>query len=292
MSDGKKFDVVIMNPPYGVGKDMQIYIGFINKVLEISNKSVNITPSNAFFSNRKKGKNDILRKNINEFKPELDILDWKEFKDVSAQSDACISVFDTKNIPEKIKIIINSHEKYFTDQNSMNFNDSSYLLEFVNKLKKYCETHKTFYSECVENPKNKQYFVNKGREKIVDDIDHNLWYVYLPYIMAGYWSAIGYEKYNEKTWNGPARIILPFKTENEAKNCFYTLATGKNRGELTTFYKLIVEAVHVLLLDAIDRYDYFPYLDFSKSYTTEELFKIIGMKYDKEEIDKILKENS
>ena len=38
----------------------------------------------------------------------------------------------------------------------------------------------------------------------------------------------------------------------------------------------------------VNQYKYFPYLDFSKSYTNEELFNIIGMKYNKEEINKIL----
>ena len=33
-----------------------------------------------------------------------------------------------------------------------------------------------------------------------------------------------------------------------------------------------------------EQYKYFPYLDFAKSYTNEELFDIIGMKYNKEEI--------
>ena len=39
------------------------------------------------------------------------------------------------------------------------------------------------------------------------------------------------------------------------------------------------------------KFDFVPWLDFSKEWTDEELFKIIGMKYDKEEIDKILKNN-
>lgn len=35
-------------------------------------------------------------------------------------------------------------------------------------------------------------------------------------------------------------------------------------------------------------YQFLPALDFSKSYTEEELFNMIGMEYNKEEIDKIL----
>ena len=36
------------------------------------------------------------------------------------------------------------------------------------------------------------------------------------------------------------------------------------------------------------KYDFVPWLDFSKSYTDEKLFNMIGMKYDKSEINKIL----
>ena len=39
----------------------------------------------------------------------------------------------------------------------------------------------------------------------------------------------------------------------------------------------------------VDRYKYYPWLDFSKSHTDEELFNMIGMEYNKEEINKILK---
>lgn len=43
------------------------------------------------------------------------------------------------------------------------------------------------------------------------------------------------------------------------------------------------------MISPFTRYDYFPYLDFSKSYTNEELFEMIGMKYNKEEINKVFK---
>ena len=38
------------------------------------------------------------------------------------------------------------------------------------------------------------------------------------------------------------------------------------------------------------RYDFIPWLDFSKSDTDEELFNMIGMEYNKEEINNILNE--
>ena len=39
------------------------------------------------------------------------------------------------------------------------------------------------------------------------------------------------------------------------------------------------------------RFDFVPWLDFSKSYTDEELFNMIDMEYNKEEINNILKDN-
>ena len=53
--------------------------------------------------------------------------------------------------------------------------------------------------------------------------------------------------------------------------------------------KLCIKFSTLSNIQNINRYTIIPWLDFSKSYTDEELFEMIGMKYDKEEIDKILK---
>ena len=63
-------------------------------------------------------------------------------------------------------------------------------------------------------------------------------------------------------------------------------------GNLNTFFKLISDVLpKVGFISSVDKYKYFPYLDFSKVYNTEDLFKLIGMEYNKEEIDNILKDN-
>ena len=57
----------------------------------------------------------------------------------------------------------------------------------------------------------------------------------------------------------------------------------------TDFVKLIFkcagEKYHQYL-----KYDFIPWLDFSKNYTSIELFNMIGMEYDENEINKILEQ--
>ena len=218
-----KFDICLMNPPYGVGTEGQIFIGFINKVIEISNKSVIISPETAFISKYKKGKNKVLRDYIDEYKPELYISDWKEFVDVHPNSRCCISVFNKNKNNDKINVIINGKSHLFNSQDEINLNDNEYLEEFYNKIKKYFENHKSFYDYLIANPKNKRYFLKKGREKIKEETDKKCWYFYMPYIAAAHYTTYGYEKYSDDFWNGSPRVMIKFDNENEAKNCYKTV---------------------------------------------------------------------
>ena len=91
-------------------------------------------------------------------------------------------------------------------------------------------------------------------------------------------------EYNESTFAKGSLLYIELNKNDYKKSeniCSYLK---------TDFCKLITnlagEYFHPYL-----RYDFIPWLDFSKSYTDEELFKIIGMEYNKEEIDNILKDN-
>lgn len=291
-NDGKKFDVVLMNPPFESPQQAkshgdQLYVKFINKVLDISKKGVLITPSNAFIS-KVKTKNKELKENINKYKPELIIDEWQNYGfDISAKSKLCISVWNTVNSPDKIKI----NDEEFDSQEDIVLNTSKYLKEFYNKLTKYFETYDSMYDHCVANPKNGQFFDKYGKAKLKEKWNNKeTWFVYMPYCNASYLSTFGYEKYNDKLWNGPARILIPFDKEEQAINCFKTICNSEKRGDLSIFFSLICNILcstgYILWAK---KYMYFPWLDFSKSYTDEELFKIIGMEYNKEEIDKIKK---
>lgn len=282
----KRFSCCVMNPPYNENSEGdQFYVKFVNGVLDITDKCIFITPDIAYFAKNKKNKE--LKEKINKFKPEFIIGDWKDF-DAAPNSRSCISIWNTKNPPEKIKVGNN----YFDKQSDIILNDNPYLQEFFNKLNKYFETHDSVYDKCVANPKNKQYFDPTGRRKIKQTWENkNTWFTVFPYCVAAHFTTFYYEQYNDKLWNGPARILLPFDNKEHAKNCYLTVQDPKkNKGDLEPFYKIICNILtRDLFYNVVNRYSYFPYLNFSKTYSTEELFEIIGMEYDKNKVDKILK---
>lgn len=286
MNNGKKF-ITFCNPPYDKDSNGdQFYVKFINKILKISNKAIIISPDNAFLS-KAKSKNKELKENINKYKPELEIGKWEGF-DVHPNSNSCISIWNIINPNDKIKI----GNKYFDKQENIILNNSEYLEEFYSKLIKYINSHDSIYDHCVANPKNNQYMDPNGRNKVHNTWDNkNTWFTVFPYCIASHFTTFEYKKYSNELWNGAARILVPFDKEEYAKNCYLTIHKNNGkRGELNDFYQLISNALSKsLYIKKAEQYKYFPYLDFSKTYTTEELFKMIGMEYDKEEIDKILK---
>ena len=285
MNKGKKFDICLMNPPYSNSTSGGLYINFVNKVIEISNKAVIISPDGAFVM---PGKNKKITKYINRYKPELILGNWKEF-DVHPNSKSCISIWNTENPNNKIKI----GNKEFDNQEDIRLIDSQYLDDFYKKLSKYMENHKSIYDECVANPRNNNYFDPTGKIKVKEKWENkNTWFTVFPYCVAAHFTTFEYKQYSDELWNGPARILVPFDKEEYAKNCYLTIhKDGGKRGELNDFYKLISKGLtNGKYIKMVNQYKYFPYLNFSKSYTDEELFEMIGMKYNKEEINKILNE--
>ena len=284
---GKRFDCVLMNPPYDERSNGdQLYVKFINKILEIGHQCIVISPDRAFLS-KVKTKNKKLTENIDKYKPELVISNWENF-DVHPNSNSCISIWNVLQPNNKIKV----GNKYFDSQEDIRLSDSKYLDDFYKNLISYLKNHKSIYDECVANPKNNQYMDPNGRQRVKETWkDHNTWFTVFPYCIAAHFTTFEYKKYSDELWYGPARILVPFDKEEYAKNCYLTIhKNGGNRGELTDFYMLISKGLtKSLYIRTAEQYKYFPYLDFSKSYTNEELFEMIGMKYDKEEINKILK---
>ena len=274
-----------MNPPYDLNSHGdQLYVKFINKVILHADKAVIISPDNAFLN--KTNKNKDLKLNINKFKPELIIGDWKDF-DAHPTSKSCISIWNILSPNSKIKI----GNSYFDKQEDIITCDSSYVKEFYDKLVEYFKTHKSLYDVCVANPKNSQYFDPNGRTKIKDTWpDKTTWFTVMPYCIASHFTTFGYEKYTDSLWNGPARILIPFKNENLAKNCYITIQDSNNKkGDLNVFYKLISNVLASAgYIKSVDKYKYFPYLNFNKIYSTEELFSLIGMKYDEDKINDVL----
>ena len=283
----KKFDVCLMNPPYDeTTSGDQFYVKFINEVLKISYKAIIISPHIGFLSKSNNNKSKLLKYNINTFKPELIITNWEKF-DVKPNSKCCISIWDIKNPNNKIKV----GNTYFDSQNDIILDDNKYLHDFYIKLVNYLKYNNSIYDMCIANPKNSQYYDPNGINKIKNIWDDkDTWFTVFPYCISTHFSAFDVKKYSDELWYGPARILLPFKNKLHAENCYKTIHKNtKKRGELTDFYSLISNALPAnFYIHSPEKYKYFPYLDFSKSYTDEYLFKMIGMEYNKNEIDKIL----
>ena len=79
---GKKFDIVLMNPPYDAGH--HLYMKFLDKVINISDNSITINPINFIFTKTDRGIHKQLRNSIHNCNLEIDEIDGnKSFKDAS-----------------------------------------------------------------------------------------------------------------------------------------------------------------------------------------------------------------
>lgn len=274
-----KYDVCIMNPPFNSSKTNDpFYIKFINKVIDVSNKAIIISPATAFLSKSKK-KNKNLNQKLDIYKPYLLVNDYK-FYDAAPRSRLCISLWNTIQPNEHIKI--NGME--FENQSDIVLNNDPYLLEFYNKLSNYLSTHKSIYNVGVCTKNAAYVFDPLIRNKSLSTwLNKETWFVYFGVTFF----SLGYEKYSDKLWNSSRKLVLPFDTEEKAKNCYNTIhkKDGK-KNDMKDFYNLITLLYKYLYINLI--YIYMPYLDFSKSYTDEELFKMIGIEYNKEKIDELL----
>ena len=317
MNNGKKLDVILMNPPYlGTNLGDNLYVDFLNKCLEISNILCSINPDVVLLGHSTGGwanKNKItkIREYIDKYHPFIEQIDPKVF-DASIKSDISICLFNTKNIPEKIKIIFKGGNKIEVNKQEDIVNISyKYLTEFKSKLYKY------MIGEDTNDFINLKYpYIYKGRNKedIVEFKQDNL-YNHLYYGKNGE----GFSKFKvkiEKTIDTDKYYIFIFKPNSSfgeflykqtyyepikyqkewfEKRLCYIKCDSKQVGEnickyLRSDFCRLINRLRMYFHTYL-RFDFVPWLDFSKSYTDEELFNMIGMEYNKEEINNILKDN-
>ena len=309
----KRVAVCVMNPPY-IGKNPgdSIYIDFINNCLEISDKLVVVSPLTGFLGHNEHGsaagKNVKLHNLMDEYKPSIE--EVKNEFDAGIKGKVGISVFDKSNIPEKIKIkYLTGHEIEVDEQINIIDNNSEYLNRFKDKLFKFMIgeninqfinlKHPLIYvgrdkSNIIkfkhDNLYNHIYYGKNGEGlakftcKIEKNIDKDKLYIFLMKANASF---------NYYTYKQTRNYGIPYEESWFEKSLCYikcdSLKESKNICEYlnTDFCALILKLrdyFHGYL-----KYDFVPWLDFSKQWTDEELFKMIDMKYDKSEIEKILK---
>lgn len=296
---GKKFDVVLMNPPYSkVNPGDGLYIDFLNKCIEISDVLISINPDPAILSHNKgnySSKNKIkeLREYVNKLHPSVEQIE--NLFDAGIKSNIIICKFDNNNIPEKIHVKFkNGHEDYFDKQEDIKTIQSKYFEDFYLKLKEYLNINTDNIYDHISVGPGYVKTIKKmqiKRIKDINNIDKNKLYVFLYSPDASFNGTIyksinkaysGVE-FDEKYFNKNNLFVTFNKNEQKQSSNFCSYM-------MTDFIKLIKKLTIAYIHD-YDIYDYMPWLDFSKSYTDEELFEMIGMKYNKEEINKILNES-
>ena len=122
MSDGKKFDVVIMNPPYSDRSDDSICLKFSDRVLDISNINVVIQPFNIITKTSQKYKS--FKEKYDKYLLDVEEVSYKYFKDTN-MPNVGIYKFSYEKENDNIKIkYINGEEKTFDSLlNYTNFNN-------------------------------------------------------------------------------------------------------------------------------------------------------------------------
>ena len=138
MNNGKKFDVILMNPPYS-NKEQFLDMNFVNKVNEISKTQIVIHPAKKWVSNTNIGKSNAESKHLKS----IEIIDANDVFGINTEWKYA-GIFEYDNIKEYTKeletgngsIIVNSIQdvvsaiqnqtKTIIDYlSTMNFNNSS-----------------------------------------------------------------------------------------------------------------------------------------------------------------------
>ena len=318
----KKWDVCLMNPPFsGVNTGDGLYIDFINKCVDISNCVVSLSPVMGYIThivNNPVKKIIDLHHNIDKYKPNIEIIDNTFNGVVLKNNDLCIATFDKNNVNRTIQIKTKENKILeFNEQQEININDNRYLTLFFNKLSKYMfgtiyhgfinlkypliyinDKHNTltFIKDNVFNHMNatntkKDEGLKKANAIKEKQIDKNKIYLFFYKLNTSFTQECLYKFSNNKA--------VPYKPEYFEKIALYIKfdnnILGLKKSEYlcsylhTDFVKLIFkcagEKYHQYL-----KYDFIPWLDFSKNYTSIELFNMIGMEYDENEINKILEQ--
>ena len=121
INSGKKFDIVLMNPPYAG----TTHLKFLNKVLQITNNTVTIQPIIWLFGqNSSSSASDAInniKTYINKYKTNIEKIDATKFNSAA--------------IPQEVGIIYISNNE--SDEINVKYNDSEYTLKDIEDNKKY-----------------------------------------------------------------------------------------------------------------------------------------------------------
>ena len=287
MNNGKKFDIILMNPPYGSDKsgDRYLHFKFVNKCLEFSDKQVVIMPVRMFKSDNKI---------YNQFKEKYDpsLISIEEVKSTlfegTHMENTAIYYFNKSK--KNNDIIIIKYENGQVDHKKSLF-DLSRFTDYEKEISKY------LYRETKPNYtdlKVRDVRIKKDKEKLTEFLNKELLKrlnkkVYLLTNLAnggmnGKWISgnAGQIFNNQKDLieygiksKGAAKNIMQFDTLKEAENCKIALNNNVLRWIL---YKVQDDQSITSRI-----YKYIPDINWSndKVKTDEGLLEICGCPKDK-----------
>ena len=125
INKGKKFDVVLMNPPYAGGTHER----FLLKVLNLGNTVITVQPD-SYLLKGKRG-NTKIKDILNDSFVELEYIDPNKYFDAGFQNRVGILVYDIN----KDKQIVIGGKSYDDIYNYTKFSNDELLTEFYNKIK-------------------------------------------------------------------------------------------------------------------------------------------------------------
>ena len=242
MNKGKKFDIILMNPPYGHTGSNTIHLQFVEKCLELSEKQIAIFPY-TFVTKKNNKSNNKFKEKFSKYLKSIEEVDSKLFIG-TAMPNTAIYLFDNKEnnnieiIPingksyniESLLSLSNFSDyeneiiKYLEEQGSQDIlgdcgrlnnwkaqvqglNDKTVkLTELVNhslkNLKKYYETHKNYYGLTINK-------TNGGMNgTALSSKNGQIFNNYDDFVKLFVYRPLG-NGYN----------ILMFKSKTEAENC-------------------------------------------------------------------------
>ena len=172
-NDGKKFDVVLMNPPYGTDGSQDLHYKFVDKILDISKYQITVMPFGLI--NKLSSKSLKYKNKFDKYLVSVDEVSSKLFKE-TAMNNVGIYIFDELKENNNINITyINGDTKIINSLHDIN----NFKNEIENKIFKLFKQNilETIYPIIglkLKNPNEKILnWANKRLEKIKNYFDNN-----------------------------------------------------------------------------------------------------------------------
>ena len=171
MNNGKKFDIILSNPPYGHTGSNTIHLQFVEKCLELSDKQIAIFPY-TFVTKKNNKSNNKFKEKFSKYLKSIEEVDSKLFIG-TAMPNTAIYLFDNKE-NNNIEIIPINGKSYNIESLLSLSNFSDYENEIIKYLKE--QGSQDILGDCgrLNNWKAQVQGLNDKTEKLTELVNHSL----------------------------------------------------------------------------------------------------------------------